>query len=311
MSGRWSGRVESTAALVQVLTYESAEIANHSLAHLIGELPMSRRYVSSVRMAELGATLSDRDRAVISTLVRVRLATGQQLARLHCANYTEISAARLCRRLLAHLVERGLIARLDRRIGGKRAGSAGYVYALDVAGRRLMKEGRARRPWTPGRPFLAHSLAIAELYVRLIETERSGELELLQFATEPDCWRSYFGIGGGRVALRPDGYITTAEGAFEYRWFVEVDRGSEAPATLTRKLDAYRAYWSSGLEQAHHDVFPWVLWLVPTVERQQQLIDVIGRQPADSWRLHIISTLDEGIAAMLRVQRRSARDSAS
>jgi len=258
---------------------------------------MERVYVTAGRLACLGTVLSERDHAIITTLATVRIATAQQLQRLHFE--TGPSGARHCRRVLAGLVERRLICRLHRRIGGVRAGSAGYVYALDVAGQALVSSpGERRRPWTPGRAFLAHTLAITAVHVRLIETQRLGRIELLSFETEPRCWRSFAGAHGGRLTLKPDALVRTAVGAYEDAWFIEVDRGTESPLTLARKFELYRRYWSAGHEQTNHGVFPRVLWLVPDAARVDVLMAVSERQPPAARQLFQVAEFNHVIAVM-------------
>src|SRR5687768_5196430 len=107
--------------------------------------------ISGRKLMELAAALGPTEQAVIQSLRRVRLASGAQLVRLHFTDRPH--AAVQARRLLARMVEERLLCALGRRIGGVRAGSSGYVYALDVTGQRLADLGRptvARRPWTPG-----------------------------------------------------------------------------------------------------------------------------------------------------------------
>ncbi len=41
-----------------------------------------------------------------------------------------------------------------------------------------MADERARRPHLPGLRYVRHVLAVAEVYVRLVETARSGGLRL-------------------------------------------------------------------------------------------------------------------------------------
>jgi hypothetical protein len=258
---------------------------------------MSGRHLTQARLAELVNKLSERDLAVVATLRRVRLATGVQLERLHF----EDTDARHRRRVLAQLVDRRLLARLPRHVGGVRAGSTGYLYALGVAGQRLTDgtgpaRGRVQRPWTPGLTFVAHTLAIAELYVRLVEAEREDELVVRSFVTEPHSWRSFHGPGCGRQVLKPDGYVELGIGAHHDHWFVEVDRGTESPVTLVRKFASYRAYWVSGVEHARHGVFPRVLWLVPDDRRHETLAKVAARQPRDSWQLFVVSRFDDAIS---------------
>ncbi len=297
VSGRLSGRVEHEVALPQFGPGVHLRLANDSSAEPAGGT--RRPYLTPARLEDLRQTLSARDLAVLRTLLTVRVATGEQLGRIHCRSFAPAAADRQCRRLLASLAERQLVTRLGRTIGGVRAGSAGWVYALDLAGQRLIADGdrRPRRPWTPGLPFLAHSLAIAELYVRLIERERSGEVELLSFATEPDCWRS-FEAHEGRLVLKPDAAIVTGAGEFEDHWFVEVDRGTESPATLDRKLDVYRRYWQSGTEQRSSGSFPRVLWLVPDEARHAVMVDACGRQPTTAWPLFQVALFDSAVEAL-------------
>ena len=259
---------------------------------------MSRLYINSTRLDELSATLSPKEIAVLITLREVRLASASQLQRLHFAHDTLRNRARV----LQGMTERGLITRLDRVVGGRRAGSSGFLYSLGVAGLRLLlvgHDGPVRRPSTPGAPFVAHALAVTELAVRLRESERSAGFQILDFEAEPQCWRRHPGPGGGTETCKPDAYVRLANGEFEDSFFIEVDRSTESVTTLTRKLDAYRRYWSSGIEQAKHGVFPRVLWLVPDERRHQVVVDACHRQPADSWQLHLVTLYDDAADLMI------------
>ncbi|HXA29431.1 MAG TPA: replication-relaxation family protein [Candidatus Angelobacter sp.] len=289
-SGRLSGRVDPPRR-------QDGGFANDSSVESRSESLQTARgsYVTARRLPDLAAALDDRDWQIIRTLQRVRVATGDQLARLHCADFAAAAGDRQCRRVLASLAERGIVARLGRSIGGVRAGSRGWVYALDRAGQRLVTgAARLRRPWTPGVPFLAHSLAVTELYVRLVEAHRVGAVELVSFVTEPGCWRT-FTAAHGRAVLKPDAFVVTAHDEFEDRWFVEVDQGTEAASTLDRKLDVYTAYWRSGSEQQATGTFPRVLWLAPTPVRHGAIVDACGRQPVDAWPLFTVALLSEAV----------------
>jgi hypothetical protein len=257
---------------------------------------MSGRYVTTKRLGALERCLSDRDQAVLATLARVRVASTKQLERLHFADV----GARRVRQALAGLEQRRLVARLPRTVGGARAGSAGYVYALDVAGLRLARpDRRPGRPWAVGSAFLAHSLAVTELYVRLAEEERAGAARVAAFAGEPACWRSFYGPGGGRLVLKPDAFVVLRLGGFEDRWFVEVDEGTESLPTIARKCETYRRYWTSGTEQARHEVFPRVLWTATTPARARALVRVCGQQPPEAWQLFMVTTHDEAAGRLI------------
>jgi hypothetical protein len=252
---------------------------------------MRDQYLTRHRLAELDASLTGRDRAVLITLHRVRVAASTQLERLH---FTDVTRRR-ARQLLAGMVRRRLLARLPRTVGGVRAGSAGYVYALDVAGVRIITGEQRRRPWNVGLPFLAHTLSVTETYVRLVEAHRLGLLELVGFAAEPACWRSFSGPGGGRVTLKPDAAVTVQLGKYEDQWFIEVDNSTESASTLGRKCEVYRRYWQTGAEQERCGIFPRVLWLVPNQRRYDLLVDVFGRQPAEAWPLFTVALFDNAV----------------
>jgi hypothetical protein len=197
------------------------------------------------------------------------------------------------------MVARRLVGRLPRRIGGVRAGSAGFAYTLDVAGQRLMTPERTRwqRPWPVGTPFLAHSLAVAELYVSVREAEAAGRLRLAGFQAEPASWRSFPGVGGGRQVIKPDARVTVRLGRYEDTWMVEVDRATESLPTIKRKCELYVRYWQSGREG---EVFPRVLWLVPDEARREQLLAVLSRLPADTWQLFTVALASEAIGRMVQ-----------
>jgi hypothetical protein len=244
--------------------------------------------VTARRLLQLRAGLTERDWDIIWTLARVRVATAAQLESLHFKGI----AKRRVRRSLASLTDRRILGRLPRRIGrtigGPHAGSSGHVYVLDVAGQRLASladGGRTRRPWALGGAFLDHSLAVTDVYVRLVLAERSGSLSIHTFVGEPGTWRSFLGPGGGRVLLKPDAHVVLEVGSDENHWFFEVDLGTEHAPTIARKCDLYRHYWQSGTEDERTGVFPRVLWLVPDKRRADVVRSVIRRQPDEGSEL--------------------------
>jgi hypothetical protein len=252
----------------------------------------------------LDERLSQRDLAVVAAVAELRYLTARQLERWHYPGATPLARARAARRNLERLTRLGVLARLERRIGGVRAGSAGYVYALDLAGQRLaaaygwLPAGRARRVRESGHGFIRHTLAVAEVHLRLIEADRGGRLELLERESEPRCWRSYVGMGGGGLTLKPDAYAVVGVGNDELSWFLEVDRGTESRATIERKLAAYVAYWRSGREVARREVHPRTLWLAPDARRIEQLVSAAGRLPAEAWELFQVAPFDDLLTAL-------------
>lgn len=255
------------------------------------------------RVAELSERLSERDRMLVATLGRLRLACARQLERLHFTESTSLSNARNARRVLSQLTQLDVVARLDRRVGGVRAGSAGYVYALGAAGQHLLGAGgpaggQIRRPWTPGSAFIRHRLAITELYVGLVEAERRGALEVVSFQAEPQAWRSYSGPGGGQLLLKPDAYAVVAAGDYEHVWFIEVDLATESPAALRRKCHTFCRYRASGREQATGGLFPLVVFLVPTAARADVVRRVIAGLPVSERGVFRVGLLADAAATL-------------
>lgn len=268
---------------------------------------MSRRgYVTQARVAELERKLAPRDRDIIDSLDRLRVATTKHLARLHFADLTEGSAARQAPSTLRRLSDLGLVTHLDRQVGGVRAGSASTVWSLDLAGQRLASAcgpagGRTcRRPWTPGVQFLAHRLDVSETYVKLVETCRKRGRELLNFDAEPLCWRRFVAPLGGTAFLKPDAFARLAIGDFERGAFIEIDRATESRNTLKRKLATYRHFWETGREQERRGYFPEVIWQVPTEARKEVLVDLFAAQPEEVWPLFRVVPDGDLIAALTR-----------
>jgi hypothetical protein len=249
---------------------------------------MSRKRVTNAYVERLAAELSERDLAMVETLDRFRVATPTQLRRLHFTEGTPAANARQVWRRLRALGDLRVLKVLERRIGGGRGGSTEAVLALDTAGQKLGAAcgpaggRRLRRPWTPGNQFLAHSVAVTELYVLLSERARASGEEVLAFDAEPLCWRRFTGVGGGSAWLKPDAFVRFGAGEYEHLSFVEVDRATASAPTVTRKLDVYRRYWQTGREQDRFGAFGRVLLLAPHAARRAVLAEAVKRQPADA-----------------------------
>lgn len=221
---------------------------------------------------------SERRQQIVQLIAEFRLMSGGQIQRLLFTDGSTVAAdERHARRELAWLTDNRLLHRLERRIGGQRAGSEGTVYSLGPAGRRAVEfwngDGltRASNTWEPGASFVDHTLEVSEVYVELNERARAGEFEVLEWESEPTCWRSYVGPYGDHRELRPDAFVVTADSTFSYSWFVEVDRGTERAGTLRRKVQAYVDYAASGEPVSKNGVLPHVVWIAPTSERARRI----------------------------------------
>jgi hypothetical protein len=267
---------------------KSSESARDSVGRSDGR--KGRRYVTTRKAREALKRLSGRDLEVIDILETVHLASGRQLQTL--LHGQGLSAARTARRQLENLTDHGVLTRLERRPRGVRGGSLGYVYALDVLGQAIVGvPQRRRRPRLPGVTFLDHAVTVTDCFVVLKQLEAAGQLELLSFQAEPECWRDFAGPGYVRV-LKADAYLVTASDDYEDRWLIEVDRSTESKARLKTKCLAHLDYYLSGREQAESGIAPRVLWVVPDDERQAQLVEVLASLPAEHWQLFMVCPLD-------------------
>lgn len=283
-SDRWSGRVESDHQYPAEQRRSGRTNADDLSRASSRGSRLSRRQLS-----ELVDDLSDRDHAVLVALRTVRVLTGAQLERILFAKIAPAARGRVRRRVLRRLVQLGLVETLVRRVGGVRAGSAGLVYALTAGGQRLLdlsdtaSSARRRAAHTPNALFLAHMLAVSEVYVGIHEAAAaSAAWSVAGFAVEADARWAVPGV----ETLRPDAVVALATDAVEDVWWLEVDRGTESLPRLHRMLKRYLDFAHSG-ETGPRGVVPRVLVSVETDERLRHLHGLIRRLPAPAGELFV------------------------
>lgn len=256
-----------------------------------------------VALAALRQSLSARDWQVLRGVAQHRYLTTRQVESLYFHGHaTSLSAARVCRRVLHRLATLRILTHLERRVGGVRAGSASYVWQVGPVGDRLLRSEASprKRRYEPGRLFLDHCLAVADLHVDLVRASGNGDLELVEVQLEPDCWRPYSGLGGARLVLQPDLYVVTGDPtdpAFVNCWFVEVDRGTEHPARLLLKCTRYEAYRFTGAEQTGSGGgFPLVAWVMSDARQADRLSTAIERDRTLDTRLYRVTTAEQFVS---------------
>ena len=219
--------------------------------------------------------LTDRDYELLRNVEKFRLLSTKHIQRLHFdpVHPTPAASARACIRTLSRLRYASVIKALERRIGGARAGSAGFVWYIGPVGERILQSleppvisGR-RNYREPSRHFVEHTLAISELAVRTIEAGRHGAIEVLEIQAEPASWQQSLSRFGTALTLKPDLRLVTASGDYEHHWFIEVDMASEHMPVIVRQCTAYEAFRATGRYQATWGLFPAVLWVCPTSAR--------------------------------------------
>lgn len=254
--------------------------------------------VSRRQLLEIDSRLGKRDREILNAAQQYRYLMTGQIQRLLFTDTTNSSAGlRAASRSLKKLKEFGLVNSLSRRIGGVRAGSGSLIWYITHAGERLLRlqDNRAypiRRRFEPSAYFLAHTLAVAETALQLIELCRKHELQITVLQLEPECWRAYSNAGVS-CSLKPDLYVATVTEEYEDRYFIEIDLDTESPAKIIEKCQKYHAYYRSGLEQEESEMFPLTVWIVPSVVRKEKLIHHLRETFDKQVRLFAVITGDE------------------
>ena len=266
--------------------------------------PAAHSYISARGVARLRERLSVRDMAIIAQVAELRLMSARQIQAIYfpgSEHDNEQAAIRARQRVLERLCRERLLIRLERRIGGVRAGSAGLVLALGPVGQRVLaRGGPRRRSYEPTLRFVDHTLATTQLVVDVTVAARQGSLDVLDAQAEPQSWREFSGPGGRRL-LRPDAFLALGVGEYELRWFIEVDRASESLPVIVRKCRLYADYYQSGKEQANKGgVFPRVCWIVPDEARATRLLSAIARDRALPKGLFVVTTSEQAVAMLQR-----------
>ncbi len=263
---------------------------------------MKRPYISAQGIAQVRERLSERDLAIIRQVGELRLMSARQIQAVHfpvSEHDNDDAAMRARQRVLARLCRERLLIPLERRIGGVRAGSAGLVLALGPVGLRVLgPDTPRRRAYEPTLRFVDHTLAIAQLIVDVTLASWQRLVDVPDCQAEPQCWRTFAGTGG-RLVLRPDAFLALGVGAYELRWFIEVDRSSESLPVIVRKCRLYADYYQSGQEQAAHGgIFPRVCWVVPDEVRAERVRAVIARDRSLPDRLFIVTTSPQAVTIL-------------
>ena len=229
-------------------------------------------------------------------VARLRLATGKQLERLHFAELTGASRSVVRRRVLGRLVQERVLATLERRIGGVRAGSEGLVYYLDTAGQRLLAaDGSFRRMQPPGERYVRHVLAVTGVYVDLTVRAREGGLRLDGFEAEPASWWPD-GLAG---RLKPDGYVRVTSSEHFDSWWLEVDLATEHVPTLKRKLAVYVDFYLRG-QLGPDKVMPLILVTVPDTKRLSGIDRLIRQLPSQAGELFTVALHNDAADVIVR-----------
>ena len=229
-----------------------------------------------------------------------RFATTTQLARLTALEYASpASALRQTQRHLASLAQQRLLTSLERRVGGWQGGSAVTIWAATTRGHRRVAaeneedEGevpRRQRPREVSTTFLDHLLAITEVRTSIEEAVRQEADTEAAVALEPECWRTALSPSGQVQVLRPDLAVTITSPSYEDRYLIEVDRATENPGRVIATCWRYQEHQA---QASDGDVFPLVVWLVPSDRRRHRLERAIAHSTGLLRELFRVIRLDQ------------------
>lgn len=262
----------------------------------------TNKRITKAELRRLSSSILDsREIEILQTINKLKFITTNQLQRLFFTGSSNPTTnLRACNRKLKRLKNFGLVANLEQRIGGKRAGSSSVVNTISSAGYQLLRlddmtlYATRKRLYEPNILFLEHTLAIAETYTRLYEMNRDNKIHDLQATFEPSCWRTYNNKKGVPTFLKPDLFACFAvDDESEDFMFFELDQATQAPKRVVRKCKQYLLYYKTGIEQRVNGVLPWVVWITPNQKRRNQLINHISENIPNYEMVFRIITMDE------------------
>lgn len=262
--------------------------------------------VRTAHVDRLEAQLSARDWQVIQTVNLLRVATGQQLERLVFAGLANPHSRMVTRsRVLARLVRERVLVSFGRQVGGSGRGSTTLIYALDTAGRLLVRHRqlaeaervRVRRPGSPSERTLRHGLAVSELYADLVEQASAADAQVVAFRAEPGSWWRN-GLGG---FLKPDAYVVLEHGDVRDYWWVEADLATESLPVVRSKVQAYLDFRERGV-MGPDGVLPWLL-IATTTEKRRAAIAGLVRHLPEADELVTVASLSEAASKLVQVLR--------
>jgi hypothetical protein len=221
---------------------------------------------------------SARDRAVIDTVEQFGMATTSQILRLWFSEpeNSPLSRHQRAGRALKRLHKWKLLKRVGYYRGGPAGGSGEYCY-LPISSDRRQED--------------LHTLDITELYVRLVEAHRRGELELLDYLPERAGYETH-----GATEVHPDAKTRIRLPKGTYPWYIEIDRGTKRTGEFSSQLGKKMREYVAAVHQRSSAVFPRVLFVALDADRAAFIQRVANRQEIPE--LFIVVTEDKAVETL-------------
>ena len=238
--------------------------------------------------------LTDRDREIVRTVYRFRFLTSSQLVEMFFPSKSKAD------RRLRELFDHGYLDRIDRPTTG---GKAELIYALWKEGAKLLcaEQGIAKGDlnWKPSRNNIRperqqHELDIVSFHLAMDRSVRETPgvswmfwKDRQEIVSQKSWELSNVGSSkGGKLKLIPDAFFGLQTPKGKTVFFLEVDRGTEAPRVFREKLLAYQLAFERGLVQKMTGLKAFrVLTITVSESRQRRLIDLTAsmRHPLLFW----------------------------
>jgi hypothetical protein len=253
-----------------------------------------------------GFQLQPRDLQILRGLLDGRVATIQQLSKLHFDG--RLAAAR---KRVRKLKTAGVIYERRRRSTdpsvyclGKRS-----IHFLEsegiLADYPAMTNAYWRRRANVSELTLRHELDVTEVRAALTVAVRSAGCRVNEFTTWPRLIE--FAVNQpneGAVLVKPDGYIRIGGAGAEQRFFLEVDRSTERLDILTKRAACYRDYFlyggfadRHGLPRGQYKRLPFVVLMTfKTAERRNNFAECLLAQKPPIRNQVWLTTIKEIIA---------------
>lgn len=241
--------------------------------------------------------LTPRDEQILFELDKCQVMLTHQVQRLLFTDSANGEASnKACRRNLNKLSGYGLVGKLDRRIGGFKAGSSAHIWYLTEAGYRMLglyypdRVYKRKRFVEPSSLTLKHRATAVECYVQLMIMEQEGKLFAKNIELETASWRTYI-HNGKKTNLKPDLFADIIRDGYEYLYFIEIDLATETMTDIIRQCERYHDYYEAQVAKA--ELFPAVLWIVPNKKRKDLFIKVLKKQYEKAEHLFSVIAADE------------------
>lgn len=159
------------------------------------------------------------------------------------------------------------------------------IYCLDDLGVALVcswlnvkYENYAKKENVVNLGYIEHALAINDFYIELLEYCKSNRKNVKNFTVERHNRRT-FEYGKEKITFQPDAFFTITDNLDRGKaYYLELDRGTEAPKKFADKVKSYEAFYRQEVFNESWNVskvHPSILVLCENKNRAERLQGVI------------------------------------